>query len=267
MQNSPARSDPADGDRHFVTALARGLELLSVFRAEDSILGNQELARRTALPKSTVSRLTYTLTKLGYLEPAHDALGAGGYRLGARVLALGSTMLQRIDIRAHARPLMQQLADETGTLVALGTPSRRSMIYVESCRGAAVKATPLSVGSRLPMATTAVGRAYLATCSDAEREVLMRAFARAQPRTWPVVEQGILRALETHRMHGCCTSFAEWRPTVNAIATGFRLAGLPPLALSCGAPATHASAARMMDEVRPRMLRTIERLTLEERAA
>ena len=54
-------------DRKFVTALARGLEVLRVFTPTEGLLGNGEIAERTGLPKPTVSRLTYTLTKLGYL--------------------------------------------------------------------------------------------------------------------------------------------------------------------------------------------------------
>ena len=48
-------------DRDFVTALARGLELLRAFRREGEALGNGELAERTGLSRSTVSRLAYTL--------------------------------------------------------------------------------------------------------------------------------------------------------------------------------------------------------------
>ena len=55
-------------DRKFVTALARGLEVLRVFTPTEGLLGNGEIAERTGLPKPTVSRLTYTLTKLGYLS-------------------------------------------------------------------------------------------------------------------------------------------------------------------------------------------------------
>ena len=55
-------------DRQFVVALARGLELLRAFSFDDSFLGNQEIAARTGLPKPTISRLTHTLTKLGYLN-------------------------------------------------------------------------------------------------------------------------------------------------------------------------------------------------------
>jgi hypothetical protein len=86
-RRSPKHDVPAapKEDRPFVTALARGLELLGAFRPDDRVLGNLELATRTALPKSTVSRLTYTLTRLGYLEPAQDGSGGAGYRLGSRV--------------------------------------------------------------------------------------------------------------------------------------------------------------------------------------
>ena len=55
-------------DRHFVTALSRGLEVLGCFRSGDKLLGNVDIARRCGLPKSTVSRLTYTLTRIGYLH-------------------------------------------------------------------------------------------------------------------------------------------------------------------------------------------------------
>jgi DNA-binding IclR family transcriptional regulator len=247
-------------DRHFVTALARGLDVLSVYRPHDGVLGNMELARRSALPKSTVSRLTYTLTKLGYLEQAADGAGGTGYRLGSRVLALGSTLLQRLDVRALARPLMQELADRSRAMVALGTPDRKSMIYIETCRGEATVTLRLNVGSCIPMASTAMGRAHLAICSEGERAELMRRFRESDPLRWPAVEQGILSALDMHRRHGCCTSFAEWQSDVNAIAVAFRIAGQPPMAISCGGLARKLSAQYLLEDVRPAMLKVVERL-------
>ena len=68
-----ARAGAVKEDRHFVEALARGLEILACFRQKDGLLGNQELARRCGLAKSTVSRLTYTLTKLVYLTHVEEA--------------------------------------------------------------------------------------------------------------------------------------------------------------------------------------------------
>ena len=70
-------------DRHFVTALSRGLDVLSCFRSGSRLLGNQDISERCSLPKSTVSRLTYTLTKLGYL---HYVRESGKYRLGTATL-------------------------------------------------------------------------------------------------------------------------------------------------------------------------------------
>ena len=84
---------PVKTDRHFVTALARGLEVLACFRHGDRVLGNQELARRCGLAKSTISRLTYTLTKLGYLIYVEDS---AKYSLGTATLSLGSAMLSRL---------------------------------------------------------------------------------------------------------------------------------------------------------------------------
>ena len=94
-------------DRHFVGALARGLEVLACFRKGEALLGNQDIAARCKLPKSTVSRLTYTLTRLGYL---HYVEAVAKYRLGTAVLALGTSMLARLDVRNVARPQMQDLA-------------------------------------------------------------------------------------------------------------------------------------------------------------
>jgi hypothetical protein len=97
----PPKAVSVKTDRHFVTALARGLEVLACFRHGDRMLGNQEFARRCGLAKSTVSRLTHTLTKLGYLVYVEDS---AKYSLGTATLSLGSAMLSRLDIRKLAQP-------------------------------------------------------------------------------------------------------------------------------------------------------------------
>src|SRR4249919_3465991 len=86
-RTKPRGKPRAKKDRHFVTALARGLEVLACFRSGDVMLGNGELAERCRLPKSTVSRLSQTLERLGYLRYVDDV---AKYRLGGATLALGS---------------------------------------------------------------------------------------------------------------------------------------------------------------------------------
>ena len=103
-----AKSGDGHKNRQFVTALARGIDILSAFQAEDRWLSNAELARRTELPKPTVSRLTFTLMSLGFLDLDEDT---GLYLLHPRILSLGYPVLQRLSIRQVARPFIRELAN------------------------------------------------------------------------------------------------------------------------------------------------------------
>ena len=246
-------------DRHFVTALARGLDLLACFRSSDRMLGNQELAQRCKLPRSTVSRLTYTLTKLGYL---HYEQSAAKYRLGTATLALGSAILSRLDVRQLARPAMQQLADFSGAMVSLGTRDRLSMIYVENCRSQAALTLSLDVGSRIQIVRTAMGRAYLALAPDSERDEILARAQALDPANWAATLDGVHRSLKEYQQFGCCTVIGEWQPDVNAIAVAIRPGdGSMPISINCGGPASHLSVAFLLQEVRPRLLALVHQLS------
>jgi len=249
---------PGKQDRHFVTALSRGLDVLSCFRSGSRLLGNQDISERCSLPKSTVSRLTYTLTKLGYL---HYVRESGKYRLGTATLALGSAVLGRFDVRDLARPLMQELADATGTSVALGARQRLSMVCIEVCKGNAVLSLNMDVGMRLPLGTAAIGRAYLAMTSETERADLMEQIKELDHVSWPAIKQGIDKSLQTYSEIGVCYSFGEWQPDVNGIAVGFRPGnGLPPMAINCGAPAFKVSSEYLLNDVRPKLIELVRKI-------
>ncbi len=258
----PARQQAAtvrpQTDRHFVTALARGLQVLACFRSGDMQLGNLELAAACQLPKSTVSRLSSTLTRLGYLIQVPDT---GKYRLGIATLALGSTMLSRLDLRQLARPLMQELAAFSGASVSLGARDRLSMIYVEHCRGPSALTLSMDVGARIPLATSAIGRACLAALPEPERRNVL-AQVQAQDRAaWPQLRAGIERALQDHHKLGVTCSFGDWQKDVNGIACAFEPGGgLPPMAISCGGPASSLTRERLLREIRPRLLELTQRL-------
>ncbi|MFZ6718699.1 IclR family transcriptional regulator [Undibacterium sp. Ji49W] len=252
------QASPMKEDRHFVTALARGLDVLACFRPGDKALGNQEIAQRCQLPKSTVSRLTYTLTKLGYL---HYIASQGQYRLGSATLALGSAMIARLDVRQLARPLMQELADFSRGMVSLGMRDRLSMIYIENCRSQNALTLSLDVGSRIPLATTAMGRALLASLPVMEREAVLMEIRTTQEEQWPDMEAGIQRSLQEVREFGCCSSFGDWQTDVNAIAIGFSPgAGQATVAINCGGPAFLLSKEFLLHEVRPKLLQLVRDL-------
>jgi len=262
MEKGPAHlaedDDAANEDRQFVTALARGLEVLSCFRAQHGVLGNQDIARLCGLPKSTVSRLTHTLTRLGYLVQATDT---GKYQLGTASLALGSAMLARMDIRKIARPLMQELADFSGAMVSLAIRDRFSMLYVESCRSAAALTLSVDVGSRLPLATSAIGRAWLVDAPLHEREQVLSDMRAADATDWKSVQHGLDQAMQDRRQLGITRSYGEWQTNVNGIARAVNPGhGLPLMAINCGGPAVTLSCAFLEDEVRPRLIELVGRL-------
>jgi DNA-binding IclR family transcriptional regulator len=254
-----ARLRPAAGeDRHFVTALARGLEVLACFRSGDAQLGNQELAERCRLPKSTVSRLTMTLTRLGYLIQVPDT---GRYRLGMATLALGSAMLSRLDVRQVARPLMQELAAFSGASVSLGARDGLWMIYVEHCRGPSALTLSMDVGARIPLATSAIGRACLAALADDERREVMAQVQAHDALAWPKLRAGIERAVKDHAKLGVTCSFGDWQKDVHGIARAVHPGGgLPPMAISCGGAASSLSKEFLLAEVAPRLIDLTERV-------
>jgi DNA-binding IclR family transcriptional regulator len=240
-------------DRHFVNALARGLELLACFRHGDRMLGNQDLARRCGLPKSTVSRLTNTLTKLGYLVFVEES---AKYSLGTATLSLGSAMLARLDIRKLAHPLMQELAEFGQCMVSLGTRDRLSMIYIDVARGSAAVTLRLDMGARIQIATSAMGRAYLTAAPAQERDEIMGRVRQLAPddRRF-ALDAGVAQAMSDIRELGVCCSFGEWQKDVNAIAVPVRPGGgLPPMPINCGAPAYMVSKDFLLEKVRPRLI-------------
>jgi DNA-binding IclR family transcriptional regulator len=240
-------------DRHFVNALARGLEVLACFRHGDRMLGNQDLARRCGLPKSTVSRLTHTLTTLGYLVYVEES---AKYSLGTATLSLGSAMLARLDIRKLAHPMMQELAEFGQCMVSLGTRDRLSMIYIDVVRGSAAVTLSLDMGARIQIATSAMGRAYMTAIAAQERDDIMeRVRELAADDRWPSLNAGIAQAMRDIRELGVCCSFGEWQKDVNAIAVPVRPGGgLPPMSINCGAPAYVVSKEFLLEKVRPRLI-------------
>src|SRR5438128_5466024 len=117
LEEASAPSEDAENGRDFITSIARAFSILRAFKRGERALGNKEIALRTGLPKSSVARITYTLTKLGYLDFLPDE---EKYSLGIGVLAIGRNFLSGNDVREVARPLMQELADYSQATVALG---------------------------------------------------------------------------------------------------------------------------------------------------
>ncbi|MCC6946660.1 MAG: IclR family transcriptional regulator [Bradyrhizobiaceae bacterium] len=258
VAGSKPSARPSKPDRKFVVALARGLEILRAFTPRDGLLGNQELVARTGLPKATVSRLTYTLTKLGYLTHIERL---EKYQLAPAALSIGYSALANMSIRQIARPYMQELADYAAASVALGSRDRLNLIYIEHCRGKDGVMLRLDLGSRVPLATTAMGRALLAALPAKEREYLMGHIARKEGDRWPKIRAGIERAIKDLAGKGFTTSVGEWEPDVTGVGVPLVLAdGSGVFAFNCGAPAFQLSRERAENDIGPRLVNVVRNI-------
>lgn len=243
-------------DRQFITALHRGLEVLRAFRPDDRAgLSNGDLAERTGLPNSTISRLTYTLLKSEYLLYDTDT---GRYRMGVPVLSLGYACLSGLPMREAAQSYMQELASfcGEGVQVAMGGRVDYTMIYLASARAPGVISLQLGVGSRISLARSAIGRAYIAACDTDEREELLAGIeAHAGPEKWPALRDGIAQAAEEIATRGFYANLGDWQANVHSVSVPFRSLqrDTPLIAFNLGGLANLLPKEKLENEFGPRL--------------
>jgi DNA-binding IclR family transcriptional regulator len=218
--------------------LARGLLLLRAFRSGIVVQSNTELAEFTGLPRPTVSRLAGTLVEAGFLDYDIDTMS---YRLGPPLLTLGRGARQSSRILPLALPAMRSVADRLMVNVGLAVHDFGEMVYIESIRrnrlGQFRRARP---GDRLPVADTALGRAWLSTLEPEARAEFLRRVAGRYADHWPAVADEVRGALSQYRRLGWCQ--AEYRQgELTSIAMPLRFKGLRVHALNLSYPTEESS--------------------------
>lgn len=240
----------------FIVALARGLEVLRSFDPGEGPIGNQEIASKTGLPKATVSRITYTLSKLGYIEFLSKS---SKYQLGSSVLALGSSFLSSLVIRQAARPHMQMLADELDASVALGLRERLAIAYVDLARGPGVLTLRLDVGARLPIHRSATGYAFLAGLAPVEREILSNALRKRHAEEWKEIEAQRDKAVGEIERVGFYIGRGTYERGINAVAAPFWTPDTQDFfVFNVTGPASEFPEERLQEEVGPKLLTMLE---------
>jgi DNA-binding IclR family transcriptional regulator len=255
MKRSPRKGAT---DRSFVVALSRGLDVLRAFQPNDGLLGNQEIAARTKLPKPTVSRLTYTLTKLGYLTPVPRF---EKYQLTPSAMALGYAALANLGVRHLSEPFREEVMRETGGAVAVGGRDRHSMIYFGQSRNGLTLGVQLDVGSRVPIATTAMGRAYFWALPPEDRANLIRELREHYGSRWAKMRDGLERSGDAIAKYGFAISAGDWQDDISAAGVALKLNdGTGPYAFNCGAPAFRFTEDRLRNDIGPRLLAMVRNI-------
>lgn len=249
------------GDRQFVTALARGLDLLSAFRVGDRFLSNQELARRTGLAKPTVSRLSYTLTKTGHL--VRDEV-SGEYRISAKALGLGFRVLAATDIRERFATEVAPISRGPNgyVTVALAERAGTRAVYLATSRQRGSVGISIEVGARLPLFYSAIGRALLVGMNEEERAAVLKGACEEFPEQRAKMQEGVDAALSDYAKYGYCTSFGAWKPEITAIAAPLIAPESRMLyAINVGAPSFAISPEELHQDYAPLLKQAAQALS------
>ena len=154
MQNGP-------GEHNRSGSVRRALGILEAL-VEPSATGHAlslvELARATGLNKATLLRLSEPLQEAGLV--GRD--GQGHFGLGVGALRLGEAYLAGVDLRAAARPILEELVAESGETAHLVVFDEPYVVYVDKVDSPSTVRMHSRVGGRMPLYCTAAGKAMLA---------------------------------------------------------------------------------------------------------
>ena len=158
--------------------VSRAFDVLRCFEGHEARLGNLEISNRCGLPRSTVSRLTHTLTRMGQLVylPRDQK-----YRIGPSAVAMSTSMMRGLQLRNLIRLRLQDVAEQLPGTVGFVIPDRFQLVYLEFARAANALGLHETTGSRIAMASTAAGHAYTAALDDDVGDALIVEMEREMP--------------------------------------------------------------------------------------
>src|SRR5215472_6486353 len=140
-------------------SVRKAIHVLEAFSVREPRLPLTEIARRVGLPMSTAHRSLTTLHAEGFVQ--RDA-ERDQYRLGIRLLELGSIVLSTMELHREALPFIETLARESGETIHLGILDGTQVVSIEKMDSLHGLASNITIGKGAPAYCTGVGKALLA---------------------------------------------------------------------------------------------------------
>ncbi|RRH68375.1 IclR family transcriptional regulator [Falsigemmobacter faecalis] len=195
-----------------INALVRGLTVLEVMSTQEAF-SVKELHARTGMPKPSLIRILETLIATGYISASGDPLR---YRLSPRCLLLSSGVNRVSVLVDRITPLLSRFQSEIRWPSDVAVFDRDAMVIAATTRRPGMLSINRQVGSRVPVATTGVGRAYLAFLPEPQ---LMESLQTLRELTaTPADVNGFMDILAQVRVRGYSVSDQEHHPRVRTIA-------------------------------------------------
>jgi DNA-binding IclR family transcriptional regulator len=203
------------GEGDVIQVVSRAFDVLRCFEGHEARLGNLEISNRCGLPRSTVSRLTHTLTRMGQLVylPRDQK-----YRIGPSAVAMSTSMTRGLQLRNLIRQRLQDVAEQLPGTVGFVIPDQFHLVYLEFGRAANALGLHETTGSRISMASTAAGHAYVAALEPEVGDALLVEMEREMPEA----AQALRPRLAANRLHlkehGYVAACGLWSAHINGLA-------------------------------------------------
>jgi IclR family pca regulon transcriptional regulator len=251
-------------DPGFSRSLERGLAILSAFGRERRQLGVNELAREIDVSPSTAHRYASSLVVLGYLEQDPESKK---YRLGPKVVSLGLSAIDTMELRDVCAPYLRELSGATGYPASMAVLDGVDIVYLERIRGRGDARTEidlnLHVGSRLPAYCTSMGKALLAFVPPERRVATLGrvVFGTHGPNAL-TSRRALTAELGRIRQTGIAISDEELGHGLRSIAAPvLDRSGTAAAAINLAVHRSGAPMSDLVDELGPVLRRTAERIS------
>ncbi len=209
------RAGDCAGEGDVIQVVSRAFDVLRCFEGHETRLGNLEISSRCGLPRSTVSRLTHTLTRMGQLVylPRDQK-----YRIGPSAVAMSTSMMRGLQLRHLIRLRLQEVAEQLPGTVGFVIPDRFDLVYLEFGRAANALGLSLTTGSRIAMASTAAGHAYTAALDAEIGDALLAEMERELPDDARLLRPRLEANRHFLREQGYVVACGLWSPHINGLA-------------------------------------------------
>lgn len=203
----------AKSHKYQLKSLSHGLEVLAMLSRQDYAL--TELSTELQLPVSNVHRLVSTLEAYGFADQDPKTRK---YRMGSRAAGLIDGYFRNQDTRSRIRPILQQLAAESGATAHLAVLSGISVMYLDTLESSSVVYVRSSIGTQLPLACTAIGQVLLAYATSALLDAAL-SLTRSYTSLTVTDRSELLNTIQRIRLDGYAVSVGQYREDVIGVAS------------------------------------------------
>lgn len=239
----------------FVQSLARGLAVIRAFDADNPVLTLSEVARRSQMSRAAAGRFLRTLQTLGYVRA--DGVGRG-FMLTPRVLELGFSYLSAQSLPEIIHPHLELLSRELDESVSAAVLDGAEIVYIARVPTRRIMSVRISIGTRFPAYSTALGRVLLAAGSVAETDAAVK---RHAPTTATEHARKYVDAVHAEiavaKLQGWALVDGELEPGLRSVAAPIHAQdGTVVAAVNVATSTSRETVDRLRNDLLPRLLKT-----------